>query len=381
MLLYYRRPRSGDGSSVDNVTHTLVGVTLARTPLGRAGRGTMAALILASNAPDVDIVTTAGGAVSYLRWHRGPTHGPLGVLGLGVLSAVIVWTWLRTAHRRPDANRTADASLAMLCAVAIIGAFVHVLMDVPTSYGVRLFSPFDWHWVGADWMPIVDVYLLLALAIGLIFGRGSAAAGRRNAAIVLALMAANYGVRAAAHQRALAAAPRVFGARLPRACDPGAPLAPAIGRWPREGVKTTSDVPGRRCLVELAAMPSFLSPFDWRLIARMSNAYELEDISLLDARLTGEAGTWRVTLRPNVWTPLADAAAATPAAQVYLGFSRFPESRTYVDRAGGSVVRFNDMRFAGTVFAIGQPGRRAEPFTLTVQLLPNGRVLGASLGF
>jgi hypothetical protein len=48
---------------LDNITHTLFGATLARTPLGRAGRGTTAALLLASNAPDVDIVATAGGSL------------------------------------------------------------------------------------------------------------------------------------------------------------------------------------------------------------------------------------------------------------------------------------------------------------------------------
>ena len=51
---------------MDNLTHTLFALTLARTPLARAGRGTTAALILASNAPDIDIVATAGGAVKYL---------------------------------------------------------------------------------------------------------------------------------------------------------------------------------------------------------------------------------------------------------------------------------------------------------------------------
>jgi hypothetical protein len=103
-------------------------------------------------------------------------------------------------------------------------------------------------------------------------------------------------------------------------------------------------------------------------------------VDLLDTRLSGAGpGSWRVTLRPNVWTPAAIAAAATPAAQVYLGFSRFPEARTFVDRAGGATVRFNDMRFAATIF--GQPGRRAEPFTLTTELRPDGEVVGQTLGW
>ena len=75
---------------MDNVTHTLFALTLARTPLGRRP-GATAALVLASNAPDIDIVAAFGGSANYLAWHRGPTHGPLGVLGLGLVTAAMVW--------------------------------------------------------------------------------------------------------------------------------------------------------------------------------------------------------------------------------------------------------------------------------------------------
>src|SRR5437773_6148595 len=75
---------------MDNATHTLFALTLARTPLGRAGRGTTAALVIASNIPDIDIVASARGSVSYLTWHRGPTHGPFGIIGLGVMTACLV---------------------------------------------------------------------------------------------------------------------------------------------------------------------------------------------------------------------------------------------------------------------------------------------------
>src|SRR5207244_10822516 len=79
---------------MDNLTHTLFALTLARTPLGRAGRGTTTALVLASNAPDVDFVmsfvTTARGSASYLQWHRGPTHGLIGVLALVAIDEMMV---------------------------------------------------------------------------------------------------------------------------------------------------------------------------------------------------------------------------------------------------------------------------------------------------
>src|SRR4051794_32935806 len=107
---------------LDNLTHSLFGATLARTPLSRVGRGTMPALILASNAPDIDILATAGGAVKYLEWHRGMTHGPLGIVGLGVIAAAIAWTGRRLYDRRwppaAAASREPDASFPMLVAVS-----------------------------------------------------------------------------------------------------------------------------------------------------------------------------------------------------------------------------------------------------------------------
>src|SRR6266576_3179284 len=118
---------------LDNITHTLVGVALARTPLER-GRGTTAALLLASNAPDIDIVATAGGAANYLQWHRGPTHGPLGIIGLGLVVAVVVWIGGRWWNATTNSRR---ASVGRLWMVSMIAVLFHVLMELPTSYGTR----------------------------------------------------------------------------------------------------------------------------------------------------------------------------------------------------------------------------------------------------
>jgi membrane-bound metal-dependent hydrolase YbcI (DUF457 family) len=370
---------------MDNITHTLFAATLARTPLSRAGRGTTAALILASNAPDVDIVATAGGAVRYLEWHRGATHGPLGVAGLALLSAGIVWMGRRMYDQRRATvmNTEPDASFGMLVAVSMVGTLLHVLMDVPTSYGTRLLSPFDWHWFAVDWMPIIDIYLLMALVIG-VLGRPTPAQRRAKAAFVLLLMATNYGVRGAAHHQALALAPRLFGPTLPELCDTPASPAALIDSWPRRS-PPSNPTPGRRCLVEIAAMPSFTSPFRWRIIAQMSNAYEIHDIDLLDRRF-GEPDQesevpWRLTLRyPNVWTPDVERAARTHLGQVFLGFSRFPAARSAVDSKGIRTVRWSDMRFAGGPFALDQPVGRVAPFTATVRLAPDGRILSETLG-
>jgi len=257
---------------LDNVTHSLFAVTLARTALGRAGRGTLAALVVASNIPDIDIVATARGGVNYLRWHRGPTHGPLGIVGLGFAAAAVVWLAYRIVDRRgrpPDAPP--DAPFHMLVVLGMIGVVLHILMDLPTSYGTRVLSPFDWHWFAVDWMPIVDVYLLMVLVAMLGFGRPSAEMHRRKAAIALVFMAANYGVRGVAHHEALVLAPRLFGPTLPRRCDPQEAAGGLLDRWPRPQADASGLEPGRRCLMEIAAMPSYTSPFRWRIVARMSN--------------------------------------------------------------------------------------------------------------
>jgi inner membrane protein len=378
---------------MDNATHTLVGLTLARTPLGRAGRGTTAALVIASNAPDIDIVAAVRGGISYLAWHRGPTHGPLGIVGLGVVAAGLVWIWLRTLDRPtpervdPRASESEEvASFGMLVVASVIGVLVHVLMDFPTSYGTRLLSPFDWHWFAVDWMPIVDVYLLSALAAGLMFGRVSAASKRRNAAIVFALMAAYYGVRGVAHHEALASVPRVFGPTLPQRCDPQAPTSRLVDSWPRAALPPPLDPSGNRCLVEIAALPTFLSPFRWRVIAQLSNAYEIHDIDLLDERFRGSdsdsEAMRRLTLRfPNQSSPSIARATTTRLGRVFLDFSRFPAARWVVDdKTRIATVRWTDMRFAGGVLTLEQPVRRPDPFTAVVRIDPEGRILDERLG-
>ncbi len=381
---------------MDNVTHTLVAATLARTKLARAGRGTTAALVLASNAPDIDILATAGGSLKYLEWHRGMTHGPLGIVGLGVATAGLVWIGRRTRARwitgrattpEPSQSQSAatkpDAPFAMLVAVSILGVLVHVLMDLPTSYGTRLFSPFDWHWFGADWMPIVDIYLVMILVASL-FGRATPVQAQRKAMIVLVVMAANYGLRAATHRQAIDLAPRLFGPTLPELCDRPSPALALIDSWPRRS-PPSPPAPGRRCLVEIAAMPSFISPFRWRIIAQMSNAFEMHDIDLLskeftDAESASEA-PWRLTLRyPNVWTSAVQEAAATRLGQKFLAFSRFPAARTALDPRGVATVRFTDVRFVGGVTGLDQPAPRSGLFTATIRIDPDGRVVEQSLG-
>jgi inner membrane protein len=369
---------------LDNLTHSLFGLTLARTPLGRGGRAATIALILASNAPDIDIVATAGGSAKYLEWHRGPTHGLVGVVGLGLAVAGISWLIDR---RWGSTNPAGRASPGRLWIVSMVAVACHILMDLPTSYGTRPLSPFAWTWFAQDWEPIVDIYLLAILAAGLWFGRAAektrtaagATARSRNAVLALGLMMVNYGVRATAHHEAIARAPQVFGAQLPAPCA-RPPSDLPFERWPAT-IDATGTGASPRCLVEIAAMPDFLSPFRWRIIAQLSNAFEVRSVDLLNDTERAPSSDVRLVAvhYPNIWTPAVFQAAQAPVAQVFLGFSRFPAARSVVTADGSATVRWNDLRFA-TDTTLNLRERAPNLFSATVQLSPDGKVIHERLG-
>jgi len=186
---------------VDNLTHSLFGWTIVRAGLGRRVPYATATLILASNAPDVDIVAGFRSSVDYLAVHRGPTHGPLGVIGLGLMTAGIMSGWARFRSgkaARPGVPLNHFLAWWMLATIRLL---CHVLMDLPTSYGTRVLSPFVWTWYALDWMPIIDLYLWIVLIVALV--AGSRTQPRRAAFIALGLMAIDYSARAALHERAL----------------------------------------------------------------------------------------------------------------------------------------------------------------------------------
>ena len=343
-------------AAVDNLTHSLFGWTLARAGLGRGTPYATATLVLASNAPDADIVTIAYGGIEYLAAHRGPTHGPLGVIGLGLVTAGIIAAWARWRGRGRDggtgaAGRPGAASgpgtaggpgtaagvtprsMLRWWGLAMIGITGHLLMDLPTAYGTRLLSPFSATWFAFDWMPIIDVWLWIALVAALVIGR---ATDRRPrwAAIGLALMALDYAARAGLHQRALAhgAAFDAAGVHAPCATAQTLVVHPAPAAGPPGN-------PGG-CLAA-AALPTFVSPFTWRVVRQSATGYEISDRSVLDlaapprsTRLTSDTG------------PDVGRARQTRAGQVYFDFARFPIARVAAGSPATS-VRLFDARFVG----------------------------------
>jgi membrane-bound metal-dependent hydrolase YbcI (DUF457 family) len=350
---------------LDNLTHSLFGWTLARAGVGRNLPYATATLVLASNAPDIDVVTAARGGISYLAAHRGPTHGPLGLVGLSAVAAAACWAWARWRGPRPGALPIAARQFVGLWIVAAVGVLCHVLMDLATSYGTRILSPFVWTWYAFDWMPIIDVYLWLILI-------GALAAGRRPglrtraAWIALVLMACDYGARAVLHEAALARAASQTAAGTLASCA----AAPTLVRHP---ALVEARLAGPAACIEAAALPTFFSPFAWRAIRQYPQGYETSDRSALGT------APWRGAWLAAATGPDVARARATRAGRVFLDFSRFPLPRLVDGTSGRVLVRLVDVRFLGAPVST-DPDRARSGLAVTVAFDRAGHVVGEGFG-
>jgi inner membrane protein len=322
---------------MDNVTHTLAGLALARAGVGRDARGTTWALVLGSNLPDADVVTGLFGSATFLEHHRGITHSIVGAPLLALGLALALRATLKGSRLRP----------LLLCALVGVGG--HVFMDLWTNYGTRVLSPFDGTWYAWDLVFIVDpvVLLLLLGAIGaswLLRRRGSPVAAPA-AAVGLGLLLTYVGARVVLHERA---------------------LDDALVVLPREG------------LTRVAALPSPINPFRWKILA---DAGAVLYAGPLDVR-RGPRPLERREKRPEdaVVTHVRE---SSEMAAVFLDFSRFPWLEVS-ESAEGRTVSWRDLRFEdvpGLVSREEAQQMRRPGFVARVELGPDGRIRSESIRF
>ena len=153
---------------MDNVTHTLIGITLGKAltrkePNAGVVRAAVWTAMIGSNFPDIDFVVHfiyRHGEVSrlaYLLHHRGWTHTVLGALPLGAIAA---WIGAKIGKRRLDWK---------LVAFGVFSVLFHIFSDFWNEYGVHPFSPFLNGWFYGDSIFILEpsFWLMMApLALG-----------------------------------------------------------------------------------------------------------------------------------------------------------------------------------------------------------------------
>lgn len=133
---------------MDNLTHTLIGVGLARAGLSQKfGRGTTLILAVASNLPDIDVgCLFAPGPLAFL-WRRTFSHC---LLGAAIL--VLLATWI---FRRYFPN----LSWPIVLGLTALGVAGHLFCDLWNAYGVVLLWPFSWNRFSLDWIYIIDLII------------------------------------------------------------------------------------------------------------------------------------------------------------------------------------------------------------------------------
>jgi inner membrane protein len=133
---------------MDPVTHALTGITLSNFTAKR--RALFLLFVISSVLPDIDYSTRLWGIDTFLRYHRGITHGLVALVAAPALLALL----FRIIY---------GSGFFLYYSVSLIGYSVHLLMDLTNQYGTRILSPFDWDQYSMGLTFIIDPYITLAL--------------------------------------------------------------------------------------------------------------------------------------------------------------------------------------------------------------------------
>ncbi|MGA3027504.1 MAG: metal-dependent hydrolase [Bryobacteraceae bacterium] len=310
---------------MDNVTHTLTGLAMSRAGLNRCYKHATPLLLLAANAPDIDIVALSRGGFAYFHYHRAITHSlaaaPVLALAIALLFCAIDRSW---------------RNLAVAFGLALAGVASHLLLDWTNAYGVRLLLPFSSQWYSLDQTNIFDVWIwavLLVAAVGPPLARlvssevGARSGSGRGLAIFALLFLGLYNVgRGVIHQRAL----DTLESRVYEGASP----------------------------VRAGAFPTAANPMLWDGVVETSSTVRRYRFSLLDGF---DPDSGELFQKPES-SPAVDAAARTPEFRVFLGFSKYPlwSVVPVPEPENGVRVRARDMRFGFSVETIVDADNRAS---------------------
>ena len=315
---------------MDNLTHSLTGLFLARAGFRYSTPRATAIMVVAANIPDIDAISWLGGGASYVHYHRNITHSLVALPLMALLAVAIV----RCFAREPI--RWLNAWLVALVAVAS-----HLILDMTNIYGVRLLLPFSGRWFQWDSTPVIDITILaiiltgvaapaLTRLVGSEIGMRNKEAGKAGWAItaLLLLAAWDYG-RSIMHDRAV-----------------------AIMRS-----NTYSGLSPRR----VAAFPT-QNPLQWTGAAELSNAFVEAPVDLRSAFHPADEETF---IKPPR-TPAVEAALKTFPFARLLEFVQWP---LWVVEPGR--VTLVDLRF-------GSP--RSSLFAASATFDERGRLIDSQFG-
>lgn len=315
---------------MDNVTHSLTGLALARAGLNRFSPHATALLILSANAPDLDFAMISRGTLRYFEVHRGYTHSLVGVPVMALITMAVV----AVASRR----RAPWLKAWLLCCV---GVSSHLLIDWTNSYGIRLGLPFSSRWFHLDLNSLYDGFIMAALVFAAVWPLFSSLvsreigertkAGRGIAIFALSFFLLFDCCRAILHGRAV----EQLESRL---YDDAAPI-------------------------QAAALPDAFNPLRWTGVVETAGSFQRMDVNPLGQLNLPEP---QIFYKPAI-TPAYLNAKRTEPFRFFLYFARFPVwSEEPVTRGGldGKRLVVSDLRFGtperGSFHCVAEENRRGE---------------------
>ncbi len=142
---------------MDTTTHALAGYMIAKTGIGGdTGKWGTIAGITAAVFPDIDLVLGFLGTEFSLRYHRNFTNSVFLIIPL---SLAFAWLFVRISKIR---------RFWTFFLIWVLEMLVHTFLDLATSYGTMILSPFFDTRFALDWLFIVDVFLVATFLFPLI---------------------------------------------------------------------------------------------------------------------------------------------------------------------------------------------------------------------
>ncbi|MEO6392427.1 MAG: metal-dependent hydrolase [Pyrinomonadaceae bacterium] len=369
---------------MDNLTHSLVGVLVAKTGLERLSPYAIAAAVVSANAPDLDLIATVGGRWSYLEHHRGITHSIVGVAVISLLVTLCFWLLDRLlAKRLQQAPRVKVAGLTVVC---LIATATHPILDWTNNYGIRPFLPWSDQWYYGDLVFVFDPWLWLLLG-GAAFVVTANSRARIFVWTILGtilsatiLIAGYLGLPAPDAISWITIAFWLVGFALVWLIYRSRPpwltneklatvallivpiywsgLASLHSRAVDASARRAVSLSEGEAIVRVSAMPMFGNPFRWQSLAESDRAiYRFTQV--LNST-PSESPISKRYAKPDLGqVPLVEEASKNENALVFLRFARFPLARVAGKCPQETVVRFADLRYT-------EPGSSRGPFALEV---------------
>jgi inner membrane protein len=328
-------------------------------------------MAVAAEFPDVDTLWGLRGPIEGFQHHRGMTHTFLGLPFEAAFLVSIVWAahrWrLRWGAKQPGVGAIsrhltqAPVRWGVLYGLAVVALLSHLLLDYTNNYGLRPFFPFDRHWYAASIVFIVDPFVLLLLAVGLLapllFGligsevgvRRERFRGRGWARAALVGILCWWALRYVEHDRAVQLAMLQSYAYS----SPDLATGPLNPEAPPDNAAPTY-LSARRVL----ANPSPVNPFSWSVVTDFGPLYQLTEVDTLHPASVPASG--QATFFKPSGSLTVRRAEASPLGRAYLDWSPMPivtADPFYVGSSaelagaplppGDIAVVFRDPRFMG----------------------------------